>query len=540
MGEVRDSLLKIDPNSYDKLLHDRMILQQYKRILSRKQEMEKVLAKQDKLKPIVDDYAAMQRLEDLPMSRWIEGMNPEESMALLKELDTGLLGTLNGLLQRIETLQVGNTSPSYTASSLDAVIVSGFNTAFRFGKLLLGGTGGSIQPSPFVGNGLPWSGALQPGGKRVLAGKVGFGSKESYVQAFAMSIHLPVQSDSTMDLSGDVHNRIVGINSAFSLFKDRIRFSGDWQYSSLRGGALLRDSKGLPIDWEEPLELDESHQDNGYCWNVNVEAALIKNLHLDASYRSLSEGYVSLGTPFMSHSADRYSANLRYQLAQGKLVSSLFVRRDEDPATAFKLGRSLSTQYGANIVYRPSEKLPWLQVQFVPFSQMQQSQSEIQESNGSLLSGNLGYSFRLNNLWFQSTAAATVNTSNQFSTSPSSQSVLYSLRQQCQIGECGGLAVSFTRIGAEYSEDFQKTNAFDIAGFMVMGKAFRTDLGMSLIDEEGEQGVGRKSLYLISQAPIGDKLIIELHAERNMLENTGSGLPDVNEYLVRSGCTFRF
>jgi hypothetical protein len=540
MDAVRDSLLRVDPNAYNQLLHDRMIMKQYTRMAEKKREMEKVLAKKDELKPLVEDYTAMKELEELPMERWIEGMNPEESLALTRKLGAGLLGKLNSLLQRIETFQLGNTSPSYTASSMDAVVVAGVNAEVRFGKLMLGGTAGSIQPSPFIGNGLPWSAALQPGGKQVLAGKVGLGNEETFLQVFGMNINLPVNADSNASLRGQVSNRIVGLQSGLSLLKQRIRIQGDWQYAVLEGGALLRDSRGLPLSWEEPLDIDQQSMSSGMCWNMELQASILDNLQVEGSYRNLSEGYVSLGTPFMSRSAARYRANLRYQMAKGKLITTVFMRRDEDPATAFKLGQSLSTQYGTSLTYRPSEKLPWIQVQYIPFSQNHQNQEESQSINGSLLAGTMGSNFRINNLWFQSSASVTANTTQSLDQAAASDSRLYTFRQACQIGEHGGFAASYTRVGAAYSQDVQQTNALDVSGFAVIGKAFRTDLGISWVDERGAQGLGRKSIYLISQCPLSKKLMLDFRAERNMLENAGLGLPNMNEYLIRSGCTLNF
>lgn len=539
MPKIRDSLIAVDPNSYDEFLHDRLIFQQYQKMQKRKQEFEAILKKKDELKPLIEDYTSMKELENLSMDQWIESMNPDESLKLIQQLDAGLLGELNGIIQRIESLQIGNTNPSYTASSLDAVIVNGVDAEVRFGKLMLGGTAGKIQPSPFIANGLPWSGAIQPGGKRVVGGKLGFGSEENGIQAFALDMNLPVEADSAR-VGGTVENRIIGLAGNLSLFKQKLTIGGDWQFAALKGGALLRDQRGLALNWEEPLEIDTEAGSQGICWNIEMEAEILKNLTLDGSYRSLSEGYVSLGTPFMSRSADRYRANLRYQMAKGKLVTTLFVRRDEDPATAFKPGRSLMTQYGASLLFRPSEKLPFIQLQYIPYSQSQQEEALTQQAKGSMIAGNMGYSYRINQFWLQTDVSATINTNQQFVQSASSQNILYTVRQQCQVGEHGGGAISYTNIGAEYSEDFQRTNALDFSAFMVLGKAFRTDVGLSLINEEGEQGVGRKSLYLISQIPLGKALIFDVRAERNILNNGGQGLPDVNEYLIRSGCTFNF
>ncbi len=290
----------------------------------------------------------------------------------------------------VETFELGRTRPVYSRLMLQGIPVNGANVAWRTGVLhtaLVYGT--SRRP---VGRGAYMQ---QQHHQTIAFGRMGVGYEDRTFVAFSVLhagedtesiepvgrtyrwdadtlIHhmdtLFIKPDSSQVFRKAAESLLPGIELGTTLFGQRLSLGGElvgmMHTSNKESQHFDTDRVPTAVDRIHPIRLSTSLS---YAHTLHAQLQF-SNTRLQASYRKISPGFQSPGTPFMRQDQRQYHLRARQSLFNRRLSIQSHYRTMEDNLLDQRRSATYTTIWGVTASWRQTG-LPWVSISFSPHRQ---------------------------------------------------------------------------------------------------------------------------------------------------------------------------
>ena len=437
------------------------------------------------------------------------------------------------VLSLFSTLEVGRCRPHYTPLTVSGISVTGANIEFTpgifYSAFSMGKTKKAIKPSA----------TRDPTFEQnLLFVKIGVGKKQSshfyftYLHVEDDKRSLSAESDSFFVFPQE--NYLVGTEADLVLFNKKFKLESEAVLSVLtrnvRSADIDLDDSRIP-SWLNDLVDPKISTSMDYAYRVKSTVKL-PTTKLSGGVKMIGSGFTSLGAPNLRNDILTYDGRIDQNFLNRQINFSTFFKQSKDNLIDWKKATTTSTAYGISYGLR-FRNYPYLQVNYTPNFQKNDSDTLKIENKAIVLSVATGYSYSIGNLntttsfnfFFQNTETETDTLTSE------SKTQTYTLSENVNFKFPLSLAGAVSLSMSEYSGIKSDILTLTFNAAYRAFKKWRNTLGVRYSDQDGDQI--KTGIFWSSKLPVWKLGDLDLRVEENFYRDKELSDNDYDEFVLK-------
>lgn len=437
-------------------------------------------------------------------------------------------------LSNFTTFEAGKCRPHYSPLTVRGIRVSGVNFEFTpgifYSAFSMGKIKKAIEPSE----------TLKPTYKQdFMLGKIGVGEKQGSHLYFTYA-HTKDDINSLLPVSETFSvypqdNFVIGSEACLNLFEKKFRLEGEVAVSMLTRD--IRSSKLVPEDSDIPSWVSDIVNTNisssvDYAYMVKSSLNL-KTTKLSGGVKMIGPGYRSLSAPNLRNDIMTYDGRIVQSFLKRRITLSAYCKHSKDNLINWKRTTTTTNAFSVSLGIR-FRNYPYLQINYMPHFQKNDSDSLRIENAVHVFSMTTGYNYPVGKLIMSTTFNIFYqNTETIFNTMTSG-----SENQTYMLNETVSFEIPLTLAGGvSYSKSEYSGQKLDILMLTFSGthrafKKWRNTLGVRYSNQIEEQK--KIGIFWNSKVKLWKSGDLDIRVEENIFRDKVHNANNYNEFIARA------